>query len=302
MYKNIPIQSIRTAPFNANDFAADILRLDLIHPVVSGNKWFKLKHHLTAAARQGKTKLLSFGGPYSNHLVAMADVAAQAGLKAVAVVRGEEPQLHSPALRQIKAAGTTLVFVSREAYGNKEKLVQQMQSEYPDHYIIPEGGQSALGIRGAAEILETVPRHYSHILCAVGTGTTLAGIANAAAVHQQVTGIAALKVSDPHHNTLLTFISNHTPRENWQVLFDYHFGGYARKNQELIRFMNELYRTETIPTDFVYTGKLLYAAFDLARNGYFPCGSAVLIIHSGGLQGNRSLPPGTLDFCSFGTT
>lgn len=296
MYKNIPIQPLGTRLIRANGFTADILRLDLIHPVVSGNKWFKLKYHLTEAAQSGKTKLLSFGGAHSNHLVAMAHMAAEAGLRAVAVVRGEEPQLYSPALRQVQAAGARLVFVSREAYGNKKTLMHQMQSEYPDHYIIPEGGQSELGVLGAGEILHGVPTHYSHILCAVGTGTMLAGLAGAALPHQQVIGIAALKIADPLNNTLQTFTASHTPSGRWQILYDYHFGGYARKDPELIRFMNNLYRTESIPTDFVYTGKLLYAVHEMAQNRYFVPGSDLLIIHSGGLQGNRSLPPGTLDF------
>lgn len=296
MYKNIPIQSIRTRPFHANDFATDILRLDLIHPVVSGNKWFKLKYHLADAAKLGKTKLLSFGGAHSNHLAAMAHMAAQAGRQAVAVVRGEEPHNYSPTLRQIQAAGTELVFVGRTTYRNRAALIRQMELDYPDHYIIPEGGQSMLGVKGAAEILQTAPQHYTHILCAVGTGTTLAGLAQAALPHQHVIGIAVLKVSDPLDNTLTTFTGAHAPLGQWEILFDYHFGGYAKKDQELIRFMNEFYLTESIPTDFVYTGKLLYAGYDLARKRYFPPGSTLLIIHSGGLQGNRSLPPGVLDF------
>jgi len=296
MYKNIPIQAIRRTPFNANDFAADILRLDLIHPVVSGNKWFKLKYHFAEAGRLGKTGLLSFGGSYSNHLVALAHTARQAGLPAVAVVRGEEPPVYSPALRQIKEDGADLVFVSRKTYGNKAALLSRMRLEYPGHYIIPEGGQSSLGVRGAAEILESVPGHYSHILCAVGTGTTLAGLANAAKPHQRVIGIAVLKISDPLHNSLLTFTGTHAPVANLSILYDYHFGGYAKKNAALIRFMNELYHNESIPTDFVYTGKSFYAAYDLARNHYFPPASHLLIIHTGGLQGNRSLPPGTLEF------
>jgi D-cysteine desulfhydrase len=161
---------------------------------------------------------------------------------------------------------------------------------------VPEGGRSDEGIRGAAEILSLVKNDYSHIFCAVGTGTTLAGIVNASHAAQEVTGISAIKVADSRHNDVAEFVRDNANKKNYSLSFDYHFGGFARSSKELIAYMNDLYQRENIPTDFVYTGKLFYAANDMVRNDRFDAGARLLIIHSGGLQGNRSLPPGTLVF------
>ncbi len=297
------IQTLRDILFRDNRLSADVLRLDLIHPEISGNKWFKLKYHLTQTLSLQKKGMVSFGGAYSNHLVAMAFACKEQQLSSTAIIRGNDPGINNPSIEQMKQYGMKLIFTDRGLYRDKEKLIQDYLKENPDDYYVPEGGCSEWGILGASEIMQPEYQKYTHVICAVGTGTTMAGIIKGSAPSQQVIGISALKVADKNENELLHFIDTNsskpganTSKNNYRLLFDYHFGGYARKNTGLISFMNELYRNENLPTDFVYTGKLLYAAYDLVKKKFFPLGSRILIVHSGGLQGNRSLAAGILDF------
>jgi 1-aminocyclopropane-1-carboxylate deaminase len=251
----------------AKQIEAVVLRLDRIHPVVSGNKWFKLKYHLQEALAQGYGGVATFGGAWSNHLVATAFACRQAGLQSMGIVRGET---RSKALEDAMRYGMELQFVSRSEYGTR-----QVPGNY---YKVPVGGASDHGIAGAQEILQLIdPSAYSHVACAVGTGTMLAGLMKGPL---PVIGISSLKI----------------PPASTNVFYDYHFGGYARWNSTLIEFMNEIYQLHGLPTDFVYTAKLLYGVMDLASKDYFAPGSRLLIIHSGGLQGNRGLPAGQLTF------
>ncbi|WP_165760229.1 1-aminocyclopropane-1-carboxylate deaminase/D-cysteine desulfhydrase [Niastella populi] len=303
----------------------DVLRLDRIHPVISGNKWFKLKYHLQEAIGQNKKGILTFGGAWSNHLVATALACRQANLQSIGIIRGEKPATLSATLQEVQDYGMQLQFVSREAYSNEAAIIPGLQLQHPDHFIVPQGGQSHLGVLGAAEILELAPiKSYSHISCATGTGTMLAGLVHAALPHQKVIGICTLKMPDADDNSLNTFVKPYAagpasyanwrrgektsprleegvdkigePVKNYRIFYDYHFGGYARKTGELLRFMNSIYQKHELPTDFVYTGKLLFGLMHLVQNDHFQPGSRILMVHSGGLQGNRSLPAGTLTF------
>lgn len=292
----------------------DVLRLDRIHPVISGNKWFKLKYHVQEAISQNKRGILTFGGAWSNHLVATALACRQASLESIGIIRGEKPAKLSATLQEVQDYGMHLQFVSREAYGNEAAIIPGLQLQYPHHFFVPQGGQSHLGVLGAAEILQLAPiKSYSHISCAAGTGTMLAGLAHAALPHQQVIGICTLKIPDEGNNSLNTFVQQYAaaqapfrlgeevdkigePVKNYRIFYDFHFGGYARKTGELLRFMNSIYQKHELPTDFVYTGKLLFGLMHLVQNDHFQPGSRILMVHSGGLQGNRSLPAGTLTF------
>lgn len=289
------IQTLSGKLFTENRITLSALRLDMVHAEVSGNKWYKLKYHIADALAHGKSGIVSFGGAYSNHLVALAYACRENRLSATAFIRGDE-DMSNPSIGQMTDYGMKLLFVSREVYRDKQELADEYLSAHPHQYYVPEGGQSKLGIKGAAEILQAGCDRYTHIACAVGTGTTIAGIVNGSSLAQTILGVSALRVSNRNENELLHFIEANTDKSNWQLFFDYHFGGYAKKNEKLIRFMNGLYRSENIPTDFVYTAKLFYAVHDLAHKNFFPEGSNVLIVHSGGLQGNRSLPQGLLDF------
>ena len=280
---------------NNHDITLDILRLDKIDPVISGNKWFKLKYYLEGALQNGQNRLLTFGGPYSNHIIAAACAASKTSLESIGIIRGEKPEALSPTLSDAAKWGMQLKFVSREVYNQKNDpaFIEQLRQEYDNPCIIPEGGEGKTGIKGAAEILQLADiERYTHLVCAVGTGTLLSGLAISAVHKQQVIGIAVLKGFDnwvPQHIT-------RTEQQKISIIPGYHFGGYAKKNSVLLDFMNKWYSETGIPSDFVYTGKLFFAVSDLIKKGYFPKTSRLLVIHSGGLQGNKSLPPKTLIF------
>jgi 1-aminocyclopropane-1-carboxylate deaminase len=279
----------------AQDLVADVLRLDQLHPVLSGNKWFKLNRHLQLAPPGAP--LLTFGGAWSNHLVATAFAAKQTGRTSIGIIRGERPASLSDTLQDALSYGMTLEFVSRHSYAAKAQpnFLRELSLRYPGVYIIPEGGGGIPGIEGSQHILEGTP-NYTHILCAIGTGATWMGLVRAAGPGTIVLGIPVIKgitsIADIDHEHLLT----PDQLDRGRLLPAHHLGGYARHPPELLEFMNRFYRTSGIPTDIVYTGKLFYALWKIVDNHFFPAHSRLLIIHSGGLQGNRSLLPGQLIF------
>lgn len=266
----------------------DMLRLDKIHPVISGNKWFKLKYHLEKFKAGNFNGLLTFGGAWSNHIVATACACFQQKIKSVGIIRGEKPAKLSFTLQDALNFNMELKFIPRELYRQKNSnyFLEQIKTEYPDFYIVPEGGAGAEGEKGAGEMLSlTDTTEYTHIVCAIGTATMFNGIAQSALPGQLTMGFVVLKGWEEMNY-----------RAGSTVFYNYHFGGYAKHNPMLIAFMNDFYRHTGIPTDFVYTGKLVYAVNDLVIKDFFPDGNKVLLIHSGGLQGNTSLPTGTLIF------
>jgi 1-aminocyclopropane-1-carboxylate deaminase len=275
----------------------DALRLDLLHPIVSGNKWFKLKEYLKDAKEKNKKVLVTFGGAYSNHIVATAAAAQMQNFKSIGIIRGEKPPVLSHTLSSAKDYGMDLFFALREDYKLKtipNEIFNNFTSE--DMYIIPEGGYGEKGMLGAAGILsQNETSFYSHIITAVGTGTTLAGITLHSLHSQKTIGISVLKNNFSLQQEVETLLPVEK-HKSFQLLHDYHCGGYAKYTDKLLLFMNELYSTTGIPTDFVYTGKAFFALADLVAKGYFSLNDKVLIIHTGGLQGNFSLPKGTLIF------
>jgi 1-aminocyclopropane-1-carboxylate deaminase len=297
--KEVNVDSIRLRSPGENSFDIDILRLDKIHPVISGNKWFKLKNYLADAIQNEYDSILTFGGAYSNHIVATAYAAKQSGLSVVGVIRGEKNDMLSETLKDASSFGMQLHFISREAYSGKEKdwQVAALLKQYGKCYVIPEGGAGNHGIEGSKEILQLANlSDYSHIVCAIGTGTMFLGVTKASFSNQQLVGIPVLKGFEPAVEKLLGQLSDADDKRRCTFFHDYHFGGYAKKSNELIAFMNAFYLNYGIPSDFVYTGKLFYAVTSLIEKNYFPVGSRILVIHSGGLQGNRSLWSGSLLF------
>jgi len=288
----------------------DVLRLDKIHPVISGNKWFKLKGWLRLATGSTVRHIVTFGGAWSNHIIAAACAGQAAGLRTSGIIRGEKPARLSDTLLAASGYGMELEFISRALYRQKDDpaFLRELSDRYPGAIIIPEGGAGAPGIAGSQEILDAVDKsRYSHILCAVGTGTMFRGLVAAAAPGQPVLGIAVLKgfqdlpgsdspssTAGPDGSFLAPPPANEAPPH--RIIPDYHFGGYARQTDALLDFMNEFHQTTGIPSDFVYTGKLFYATLDLIGSNLFPPHSSLLVIHSGGLQGNQSLPGGRLHF------
>ena len=289
------IDELQIALLQQKKIEASVLRLDLIDPVISGNKWFKLKEYVGEAINENKTTILTFGGAYSNHILATAAFCKQSGLRSVGIIRGEQAKNLSPTLQSAKNWGMQLLFVEREQYKNKI-LPQQVIDQYPGAYIINEGGYGKLGMKGAEAILPLITsKKYTHIITAVGTGTTLAGLTNRSKKKQEIIGISSLK----NNLDLQNQINDLLPEENWnrfQLVHDYHFGGYAKYNLDLIKFMNDWFVNTGIPSDFVYTGKLFFAFNKMAEEDYFPIGAKILLVHSGGLQGNISLKKGTLIF------
>lgn len=275
----------------------DVLRLDLLHPVVSGNKWFKLKEYLKEAKALNKKIMASFGGAYSNHIVATAAMAQMNGIKSIGIIRGEKPKQFSHTLQQAMNFGMELYFISREAH--KEKTISaeiSAQHDANEIYFINEGGYGSKGVEGAKDILnQTETSAYTHIIAAVGTGTTIAGLIEASNGNQKLIGISVLKNNFSLQEEIEALISKDN-QKRFSLIHDYHFGGYAKCTQQLLDFMNEWFRQTGIPSDFVYTGKLFFAVNDLIQKNYFPEKSRLLVVHSGGLQGNQSLPKGTLIF------
>jgi 1-aminocyclopropane-1-carboxylate deaminase len=266
-----------------------ILRLDKIHPVISGNKWFKLKYYLKEAKEQDKKKIITFGGAWSNHIVATAAACEMNGFSSAGIIRGEEPALLSPALLLAQDYGMELYFINRDDYN--EKIVPA-ELKGPEHYFINEGGYGEKGADGASGILDHSKKDFTHCCCAAGTGTMMAGLVNAVSARQKVIGISALKNNHDLEKNVRSLLDEES--KEWQIIHDYHFGGFSKYKPGLIDFMNEFYRKTNIPSDFVYTGKLFFAIADLVKNNFFPPGSKLLLIHSGGLQGNASLGKGTL--------
>jgi 1-aminocyclopropane-1-carboxylate deaminase len=270
------IDTLQLKELSKRNVEADVLRLDLVHPVVSGNKWFKLKEYLPEAMEQNKSAIITFGGAFSNHILATAALCKELGLKSVGIIRGEKPASFSHTLQDVMNCGMDLFFVEREKYKIKEISVEVI-TKYPDAYIINEGGYGLPGARGAAAILDPIDSNqYTHILVAVGTGTTLAGLTEVSTEEQSLIGISVLKNNFDLQDEINHLLSPRN-RNRFQLLHQFHFGGYAKYTNELILFMNDWFNDTGIPSDFVYTGKLL-------------------LIHSGGLQGNNSLKKGTLIF------
>jgi 1-aminocyclopropane-1-carboxylate deaminase len=273
-----------------------MLRLDKLHPIVSGNKWFKLRYYIEEAISQSCSTIASFGGPYSNHLVALAYVAKENNVKSIGYVRASKEDILTPSLQEAQAYGMQLEFIGRTNFQEiKNDLLKNNQHRSIDNnsiYFIDEGGYGTIGAKGAATILNEHCKDYTTIIAAVGTGTMLAGLINAAEAHQAIIGIPVLKNEASIEIEIKNLLKDST--KQFTLLHNFHQGGYAKTNPALIAFMNQLWETEKIPSDIVYTGKLLMAVDSLLKENYFKKGSKILVIHSGGLQGNRSLPLGTL--------
>lgn len=297
MHIKPPIQAV---PSFSHYQKVDLLRLDLLHPIVSGNKFYKLRYYIEFALAKGVSTVASFGGPYSNHIVALAFTAKEAGLKSIGYIRTNADEPMTPSLNEAKAYGMELIYLGRSGFQSKKEAILQSSEMNTDCYLIDEGGYGAIGAKGAATILaEQDTTHYDYIICAVGTGTMLAGIINAADAHQKIIGIPVLKNEgsiNAEINVLLLDNPIYKNNQPYTLLHQFHQGGYAKTNPMMLDFMNRLWDAEKIPTDMVYTSKLLFGVEQLIKENYFEKDASILVIHSGGLQGNRSLPEGTLRF------
>ncbi|MGB6268540.1 MAG: pyridoxal-phosphate dependent enzyme [Olleya sp.] len=260
-------------------------REDLIHPIISGNKYRKLKYNIAFAESNNYKTLLTFGGAFSNHIAATAEAGRVFGFKTIGVIRGEELQdkiNENPTLKFAQSCGMIFKFVSRNQFKYKTTVsfLDKLKNEFGDFYPIPEGGTNPLAIQGCEEILNTTDLEFDFICSSVGTGATLAGLINCSKPSQQVLGFSALK-----GDFLKEDISKFALQINWDLVTDYHFGGYAKINADLVTFINQFKERYKIALDPVYTGKMLYGIFDLTQQSYFKPNSKILAIHTGGLQG-----------------
>ena len=277
--QTIPYQQI-----TVEGFEISIKRLDLVHPQISGNKFFKLKYNLLSAQQQGYKKLLTFGGAYSNHIAATAYAAQLFGFESLGIIRGEElaSKPLNTTLNTAQQFGMQLQFVTREAYRQKQSptYLAQLQQDYPDYYMIPEGGTNPLAIQGCTEILSDTDRqNFDLICCAVGTGGTIAGLIEASHSQQQVLGFSALK-----GDFLSRELEHLTEKRNWEITDQYCCGGYGKTTPELLQFIRTFEHQHQIPLEQIYTGKMLLGLTDLIQQGTFPLDHRILVIHSGGLQ------------------
>lgn len=283
---------------NGNSFCFTVARLDLLHPFISGNKYFKLKYNLAEATEQHKQGIITMGGAYSNHLAATAFACYEQGMISVGIVRGEVIEPLNPTLSFCRKHNMKLISVSRDEYASTNKAVQKIIMQHPHLFFVPEGGNNEMGMKGCKEILQHIPGagEFTHIICSMGTGTTFKGIASAATTSQTVIGIPALKIKDDEQEEFILKHATVSSPSKQIVLFNFAGKGYARTDDALLNFMNSFYTKTSIPADIVYTGKLMQAVISLAEENYFSDDSNLLVIHSGGLQGNNSLPSGTLLF------
>lgn len=270
---------------NFDGISLTIKREDLVHPKISGNKYRKLKYNLLEAQKLQKKTLLTFGGAYSNHIAATAAAGKEYGFKTIGIIRGDELKdkvSENPTLTYAQSCGMTFKFISRSDYRKKEEIffIEELEKEFGDFYVLPEGGTNELAIKGCEEILIDDDMQYDYICTCVGTGGTIAGIINSAKAKQKILGFSVLK-----GDFLKDEITQFTTKKNWELITNYHFGGYGKIKPELITFINQFKERTGIPLDPIYTGKMLFGIIDMIKNNRMDKNSKILVIHTGGLQG-----------------
>lgn len=287
--KASPLTSIKDHNLENHGIRLSIKQDERIHPVLSGNKWRKLKYVLNHVLESGYPGIISMGGGYSNHLHALAYACHQLDLPVVGLVRGEPSSSLTPTLNDVQNWGMQVHFVSRSEYRQlrQAELVAQWRKAYPDYYWLPEGGAVTLALQGVAEILDELPDNYDWLALACGTGTTLAGLASQLASPRQLLGIAAVKHANFLYRDIAELLGD-AHSDNWQLGLDYHQGGFGRVNPILLERISRFEQQQGIRLEPIYTGKLLMAVEDLINKGFFQAGQHIVLLHSGGLQGWRS--------------
>jgi 1-aminocyclopropane-1-carboxylate deaminase len=295
-FKEPKIVELKDKLFEKNGLQVSMLRLDVIHPVISGNKLFKLIYFLKEANEFVHKTIITFGGAYSNHLAATAFACGKMNLRSVGIVRGEEPKRLSHTLLFCLQHGMQLEFISRSLYKNiDEEFFKELKNKYGEHILIPEGGFSVKGKQGASLIDNYFSdKNFTHVCLPIGTATTFAGIVDSNKTETAIIGFGVLKNLDDIAERFEEL--KVPPSKKYSFIGDYHFGGYAKETDELLSFINRFYSTHAIPLDFVYTAKMMFGMYDLISKKYFEPGSRILCIHTGGLQGNKSLSKESLLF------
>ncbi len=292
-----PLQELRDPELSRYGVRVLVKRDDLLHPQISGNKWRKLKYNLMMARRQRFDTLLTFGGAYSNHLHAVAAVGRVCGFDTIGVVRGAPGVEENPTLSDARRFGMKLFFVEREAYRCKDSaaMLEVLHERFGRFFLLPEGGANALALTGcgelAQEIVDQLGETPDAVMCACGTGATLAGLAAHLPARSEAVGVSVLKGESSMAEDVRRLLREAAlaAKSPWQVLSDYHFGGYAKCSDELLAFVTRFRAVNEIPIEPVYTGKMFFALYDLVRQGRFAPGSTIVAVHTGGLQGLRGM-------------
>lgn len=287
------LQEISNLLIKSKQLNVWVYRLDLKHGQVGGNKYFKLKYNIEEAKKRNKTKLLTFGGAFSNHIFAMASVGKLYDFETIGVIRGEETLPLNHVLQHAKNCGMHLEYVNRTQYRDKYNLrfTQELKEKFGDFYLIPEGGSNQLALKGCAEIRNEINVEWDFICTPCGTGGTLTGLTLSLEEHQKVLGFAVLKganfLNDDVNSLFVEYQKNNPNSKlenlNFEIFLDYHFGGYAKKKPELEKFIQTFQNDYQILIEWVYSGKMFYGLFDLIENDYFPVGSKIVALHTGGV-------------------
>lgn len=294
-YTPTPAEDFHSLELDKMGIQLLIKREDLNHPLVSGNKWWKLKYNLEEAARSGKETILTFGGAYSNHIYATAAAAKETGMKSIGVIRGERVSPLNPTLRFAARQNMNLHFISRKDYNRKNEtdFIAGLKAHFGDFYLIPEGGTNSLAVQGCSEfaVRELNKLTFSHLMLPVGTGGTMAGIIHGLEGKREIIGVSVLKNGAFLVNDISAMLKKFSLRDygNWRLVTSYDHGGYAKVTGDLLRFIVMMEASHNLPLDPVYTGKLMWAAMREAEQRAFPRGSVVLVLHTGGLQGSETI-------------
>lgn len=291
------LQKINHSLFDHHKITVMIKRDDLIHPIISGNKWRKLKYNIEYAKKKGKKGIISFGGAYSNHIHALAFACYQEKLPCLGIIRGEEHYANNFTLSWARHWQIQLTFVDRKTYRQRADInyLNELQARYPEHLIVPEGGSNQLAIPGVAEVIDELNQQikFDTLITPVGSGGTLAGLITGDKNQHKLLGIAVLKQGkqEPHKGDYLTkevrsLLPNEaTSYNNWQILSNFHLGGYAKFSEEDSQRILAFNQETGIDFEPVYSGKMLLALVDLIEAGYFPINHRIVMLHTGGLQG-----------------
>lgn len=291
--ENTPLEEVNDSFLKERKISMLIKREDLNHPQMSGNKWYKLKYNIREAKRQGKDTLLTFGGAYSNHIYAVAAAGKIFKFNTIGIIRGEEHNPLNPTLTFAKEKGMNLHYLDRGSYRKKNstEILDDLIKKFGNFYLLPEGGTNEFAVKGCSEIITKINIDYDYICCPCGTGGTLTGLIVGLKREKIALGFAVLKGAsflNDNVNSLLKSVSKPSPK-NWDINLDYHFGGYAKFNNELLEFMKRFSLHTGIPIEPIYTGKMLFGIYDLIANGFFKQNSRIIAIHTGGLQGLNSI-------------
>ena len=307
--KPIPLTALNDPILEASGIELSVARLDLVDPLISGNKWFKLKYNLIEALAQGASHIVSFGGAYSNHLHALAAACHRLDLKSTAILRGELITPLNPTLSDCNTWGMNFRPVTRAQYREKAtpQFIQQLKNQLGAFYLVPEGGSNVLAVKGMSEVAEIIIQNadqYDYLCAPVGSGGTLAGLVAGAKGAIKCIGYSAIKggqyIEEDIRGLLCQYqrdfrlgehVDDSLYSNEWvvDINHDYHFGGFAKTKPELMSFAAWFEQCFSIPLEHVYTAKMFYGLFDQIKAGRFKPGQRIVALHTGGLQGLRGI-------------